>query len=324
MLFSNNKKTYVPYVLLSLFILIVIAGGVFGYSQLRRLQGELAAVKQNVSQVQEQYQSSQAQVDQLVSGYAELSARPTEVVRREVIKQKSQDEQLTDAVARVAPAVVSIVVAKDVPQLEVVYVNPFGDDPMFRDFGFRIPTYRQKGTQEKKVGSGTGFIVSNKGYLITNRHVVEDADARFTALLTDGSQKQAEVVYRDPDIDIAVLKIEGNGFTSVRLGNSETVKLGQSVFAVGNALGEYNNSVSVGIVSGLNRTITASSGFEMETLENVIQTDAAINPGNSGGPLVNLNGEVVGVNVAVTRGAQNIGFAIPINAIQSVVDKVVT
>jgi len=320
----QNKPRKEPNGLLIILILMVAGTIIASFFDYQLMDKRLTTIEQTAQQNSEQYQKMQAQIDQLASGYVELQERPNEVVRREIIRQKSQDEQLTDAVAQIAPAVVSIVVAKDVPLLEIVYENPFGDDPFFRDFGFRIPRYRQKGTQEKEVGSGTGFIIREDGYIITNRHVVADAEARFTVLLTDGSQKEAEVIYRDPKIDIAVMKIKGSGFTAAGFGDSGSLKLGQSVFAVGNALGEYNNSVSVGIISGLNRTITASGGFGTETLENVIQTDAAINPGNSGGPLVTLNGEVIGVNVATTRGADNISFAIPINTIKEIISQVVS
>lgn len=243
-----------------------------------------------------------------------------ETVRREVIKEKSQEELLTSAVQKMGASVVSIVVTKDVPKLEVVYVNPFGDDPYFKDFGFRIPQYQQKGFETQKIGAGTGFIVGKFGYILTNRHVAQDKEAHYTVLLSDGSQKEAQVVYRDEKNDIALLKISGQ-YSFVELGNSDALKLGQSVFAVGNALGEYSNSVSVGIISGLNRSIEASNGSQVEKLENVIQTDAAINPGNSGGPLVDLNGKVIGVNVATVIGSQNIGFAIPINAVKNIIEE---
>jgi len=291
---------------------------VSGYFAYQKLDSRLAGVEQQFSQIE----SLQKQIDQLAEGYAALQERPTEVVRREVIRQKSQDELLTEAVAKVAPAVVSIVVTKDVPRLEVVYVNPFGDDPFFKDFGFRIPVYRQKGTEEKEVGAGTGFLIRPDGVIVTNRHVVDDPQARFTVLLSDGSQKPARVLYRDPNIDIAFLKIDGSGYQYAELGDSDSLKLGQSVFAIGNALGEYNNSVSVGIISGLNRNIQASNGVYTEKLQGVIQTDAAINPGNSGGPLTDLAGKVIGVNVATVQGSENIGFAIPINVVKSIINKV--
>lgn len=233
---------------------------------------------------------------------------------------KSQDELLTSAVAKIAPAVVSIVVSKDVPKLEVTYENPFGNDPFFKDFNYRVPVYRQKGTVSQKVGAGTGFIVSSDGYILTNRHVVSDTNATYTALLSDGTQKSGRVVFRDSKNDIALLKIEGAIFKTVTLGNSANLKLGQTVVAIGNALGEYNNSVSVGIISGLNRTIEAGSGQSRETLAGVIQTDAAINPGNSGGPLITTNGEVIGVNVATVIGSSNISFSIPINTAKELID----
>lgn len=232
---------------------------------------------------------------------------------------KSRDEQLTDAVARVSPSVVSIVISKDVPQLEVVYTNPFGNDPFFKDFNVRVPTYRQKGVKRQKVGAGTGFLVTQNGYIITNKHVVLDEEASYTVLLSDGSQKPGKVVYRDTVLDIALVKMEGSNFKHVTLGNSDSLKLGQTVIAIGNALGEYNNSVSVGIISGLNRSIQAGGGNGfVEQLKGVIQTDAAINPGNSGGPLLDMNGNVVGVNVATVMGSNNISFSIPINKVKDV------
>lgn len=230
---------------------------------------------------------------------------------------KTQDQLLTAAVAKVSPSVVSVVISKNVPQLEVVYKNPFGDDPFFKDFNVRVPTYRQKGTKKEKVGAGTGFIITSDGYIATNKHVVEDEKAEYTVLLSDGSQKNAKVYYRDPVNDVAIIKIEGTKYKPVKLGNSDNIKLGQTVIAIGNALGEYNNSVSVGIISGLDRSIQASNqGGKNEQLKHVIQTDAAINPGNSGGPLIDLEGNAVGVNVATVVGSQSIGFSIPINAIR--------
>jgi len=252
--------------------------------------------------------------------YTQLKEKPTEIVRREIIKENSQDGQLVEAVSKIVPAVVSIVIGKDVPQYEIIYVNPFGDDPFFKAFDVRIPQYRKRGTTEQKVGTGSGFLISPNGYIVTNRHVLGDPSDRYYVLLSSGVQKQAVVIYKDSDIDIAILKIEGSNYPFVTLGDSDKLKLGQTVFAVGNALGEYNNSVSVGIISGLNRNINAFGGNVSERLRGVIQTDAAINPGNSGGPLVNLNGEVVGVNVAYNQNAQNIGFSIPINSIKNIIN----
>ncbi len=144
--------------------------------------------------------------------------------------------------------------------------------------------------------------------------MVIDAKAEYTVLTNDGKKYPAKVVARDPVLDLAVLKVSGTNFPAVTLGNSDGVKLGQTAIAIGNALGEFRNTVSVGVISGLARTVTASGpGVGVEKIQGVLQTDAAINPGNSGGPLLNLRGEVIGINTAIAQGAQNIGFAIPIN-----------
>jgi len=270
---------------------------------------------------------SDQKINALESRLEEVSQQKSivkeETVRREVIIQKSQQELLTAAVAKVSSAVVSIVVSKDVPKLEITYVNPFGDDPFFKNFGFQVPVYQQKGTEKQQIGAGTGFLINSNGYILTNRHVVQDTAADYTVLLADGSQKTAQVVWRDPNNDIAIIKIPGSGYPIEQLGDSASLQLGQSVFAVGNALGEYSNSVSVGIISGLNRTIQASdSNGAVENLSGVIQTDAAINPGNSGGPLADLNGKVIGVNVATVVGSNNISFSIPINNAKSIINSV--
>jgi serine protease Do len=165
---------------------------------------------------------------------------------------------------------------------------------------------------------GCGFIVSADGMIVTNKHVVADKEASYTVFTNDGKKYKAKVLARDPMQDVAIVKIEATGLPVVKLGDSDGIRLGQAAVAIGNALGEYRNTVSVGIISGLARTVTASSqgGSDSETLEGVIQTDAAINPGNSGGPLINLKGEVIGINTAVVSGANNIGFSIPINNVK--------
>lgn len=261
-------------------------------------------------------------IDGLLKGYADLQNKSLEVVRQEITKQKSQDQILTEAVAKITPAVASIVITKDVPKLEVVYVNPFGDDPFFNDVNVRVPRYIQKGTEEKKVGAGTGFLISSSGFIATNRHVVDDPAAKYTVLLSDGTQKEASIIYIDDKVDFAIIKVEGASYKYVNLGDSSAIKLGQAVFAVGNALGEYNNSVSTGIISGLNRNIQASDSSGTETLTGVIQTDAPINPGNSGGPLVTLDGDVIGINVATVVGSNNISFSIPVNMIKDKISAV--
>lgn len=229
----------------------------------------------------------------------------------------SREAAIISAVEKANPAVASIIISKDVPKLELYYEEPFGNDPFFNNFNLKIPRYRQKGTEKKQVGAGTGFLVTKDGLLITNKHVVTDQDAEYAVLLSDGQQYVGTVLARDPLNDIAFVKIEGKDFPYINLGDSDKIKLGQTVIAIGNALGEFQNSVSTGIVSGLKRTINAGNqyGQSVEQLENVIQTDAAINPGNSGGPLLDLQGEVIGVNVAVAS-AQNIGFSLPVNDIK--------
>lgn len=243
-----------------------------------------------------------------------------EIAQRQDAIGKTGSALITSAVAKATPSVVSIVISKDVPQLQVVYENPFGTDPFFQNLGFQIPVYRQKGVAKEKVGAGSGFLITKDGYILTNRHVVDDANATYTVLLADGRELPAKVIYKDPGNDIAIVKIDGTGYTPVSFGDSGLLELGQTVIAIGNALGEYNNSVSVGIVSGLNRTIEASDNAGgTEKLSGVIQTDAAINPGNSGGPLVDTTGGVIGINVATVVGSNNVSFSIPINTVKSIV-----
>ena len=239
---------------------------------------------------------------------------------------QKQEYTVIDTVKKTNPAVVSIVITKEVPKYEV-YVdpnknaNPFGD--FFPGFNFNIPQYRQNGTEKKEVGGGSGFFVSSDGLLVTNRHVVSADNVEYTVYTNDGKKYEAKVIARDQVYDIALLKVSGSGFTYLTLGDSDTLEIGQTVVAIGNALAEFKNSVSVGVISGLSRSITAGDASgKTELLDKVIQTDAAINPGNSGGPLLNLAGQVIGVNVAVAQGGENIGFALPINMVKSAIDSV--
>ena len=151
--------------------------------------------------------------------------------------------------------------------------------------------------------------------ILTNKHVVFDTAAEYTVVTNDGKEYAGHVLARDPISDIAVVKIEAKDLPVIALGDSTKLELGQTVIAIGNALGMFRNSVSKGIISGMARSISAALGTEgeMEHLRGVLQTDVAINQGNSGGPLINLNGEAIGINTAIIFGAQNIGFAIPIN-----------
>jgi len=166
---------------------------------------------------------------------------------------------------------------------------------------------------------GTGFIVEASGLILTNKHVVSAENARYRVILKDGTDYEVQEIHRDPFVDLAILKINASSLPTVTLGDSSALKVGQTAVAIGNALGKFSNTVTVGVISGIGRGITASSGLgQSEVLDDVIQTDAALNPGNSGGPLLNLSGEVIGINVATTVGAENIGFAIPVNAVKTV------
>jgi serine protease Do len=225
------------------------------------------------------------------------------------------EKQITQVIKEVSPAVVSVIVSKDVPVLEQYMEDPFED--FFGEnspFDFKIPQYRQNGTEKQEIGGGTGFVVGRDGLILTNKHVVEDQEADYTVFTNDGEKHEAQVITRDPLQDVAFLKVADLDIQPLKLGDSENLAIGQTVITIGNALGEFRNTVSVGVISGLRRNIVASSQLgRTEKLDQLIQTDAAINRGNSGGPLINIKGEVIGINTAMASGAENIGFAIPIN-----------
>lgn len=215
------------------------------------------------------------------------------------------------------PAVVAIKIYREVPVYRTVYENPFGN--AFP--GFMMPRQVQVGTSRREVGGGSGFFVTSRGVIVTNKHVVNADQADFEVVTNSGDVYKAQVLYISDKIDIAVLKIPVNNVPYLRFGNSDNLEIGEPVVAIGNALAQFSNSVSSGIISGLSRTITASSGGSIEQLERVIQTDAAINPGNSGGPLINRKGEVIGVNVAVALNGQNIGFALTANSVKAEINQ---
>lgn len=246
----------------------------------------------------------------------------------------TQESLIINAVKEHNPAVVSIIVSKNVPKYETYYLQQQQQNPLnnffgqnaFPNFLYNIPQQRQNGTEKKEIGGGSGFFVSANGLIVTNRHVVEDKAAEYTVFTNDGVKHEARVIARDSILDIALIKIEPisiEGYPYLELGDSDSLSVGQSVIAIGNALGEFRNTVSVGVVSGLARSIVAGDASgKSESLDQVIQTDAAINPGNSGGPLLNLQGKVIGVNVAVANGSQSIGFALPVNNIRTAIESV--
>lgn len=258
------------------------------------------------------------------------------VIQKEYEPQTTQEMKIIKVVEEVSPAVVSIIISKDLPIIVEYFENPFENFEQFfgQQFDIKIPRYRQEGTEKKQVGGGTGFIVSSDGMVLTNKHVVLDQEADYTVLTNDGQTFPAQILAIDPIQDLAVLKInseakineqggfEQKPFTIAKLGDSSQLQIGQTVITIGNALGEFRNTVSVGVISGLGRQVTASGGDFVETIEDVIQTDAAINRGNSGGPLLNLKGEVIGINTAMALEAENIGFAIPINKAKRDIEQV--
>jgi len=230
------------------------------------------------------------------------------------------------AVKKVSPSVVSIIVSKDLNNLYNITgpgMFPFNDF-----FGFNMPNYEYSEDEEnksgkQKVGGGTGFIISEDGLILTNKHVVSDDDAEYTVITNDGKEYEAKVLASDFLNDIAIVKIEAQGMSVVELGDSDSLQIGQTVIAIGNSLAEYSNTVTKGVVSGIGRKVEAGNGRgASEVLEEAIQTDAAINPGNSGGPLINLSGEVIGINTAVNMEGQLIGFAIPVNQAKRIIESV--
>lgn len=231
---------------------------------------------------------------------------------------------IPDMVAKANPAVVSITITKDVPTYKQTYINPFQG---FGGMGMNIqvPQLQQDGTQSQEVGGGSGFLISSDGYIVTNNHVVSDSTATYTVYTTDGTSYPAKVIATDSTLDIALVKIDATNLPYLSFADSDKIELGDTVVAIGNALDQFRNTVSVGVVSGLSRTIAAGDTYgNSEELDGIIQTDAAINPGNSGGPLLDVNGNVVGVNVAMAGNSQNIGFSLPANSIKDAIESMKT
>ena len=229
------------------------------------------------------------------------------------VKIVSEESAIIDAIDKALPSVVTIGIKKTTRSSDVFEINPF--DPL-------SPLRRTPGEEreiERNIGSGFA-IASN--LIITNKHVVSDTEAEYTILTNNGDTFKALEISRDPLNDLAIVKVDTKNLKPIELSDSSILKLGQRAIAIGTPLGEFTNTVTTGIVSGLGRGITAGSPYEgfVERLDNVIQTDAAINPGNSGGPLINLQGKVIGVNTAVSQSSENIGFAIPANVVRELLE----
>ena len=255
-----------------------------------------------------------------------------QVLSENKIQAVVEDSATTQAVKKVSPSVVSIIISKDLSKL----YNSTGTNPFFPGFSFPfgfsfgspVPTAPSEGdksgeSNKQEIGGGTGFIISEDGLILTNKHVVSDKEAEYTVLINDNQKYDAKVIATDQFLDIAVIKIEAKGLPMVELGDSDTIELGQTVIAIGNVLGEYKNTVTKGVISGVGRRVVAgNNNGGSEVIEEAIQTDAAINPGNSGGPLVNLAGQVIGINTAVSGEGQLIGFTIPINVAKQAIESV--
>ena len=215
-----------------------------------------------------------------------------------------EESAVINVVEKVSPSVVSIAIENR--QL----LDPF----------FGVP---RSGNQQS--GIGTGFVVGADGLILTNKHVVSQEGEKYIAIIrsNNGDEKKYEVkkIHRDPFNDLALIQVDASGLTPIEFGDSDHLKVGQKVIAIGNALGQFENTVTVGIVSGLGRGVAPIDPLTgvAERLDDLVQTDAAINPGNSGGPLVNIGGQVIGMNTAVAS-AENIGFAIKINIAKQLID----
>ncbi len=236
--------------------------------------------------------------------------------KQEVTKVVNEESVVIDVVDKVSASVVTIGISKTQNVGQVFEINPMDPFSIFRQQP--QPPQQQKIEQD----IGTGFIISSDGMIATNKHVVADTQAQYRVITKDDKTYQVQKIFRDPVNDLAILQIGATGLKPVTMGDSSNLKVGQFVIAIGTALGEFRNTVTTGVISGLGRGISAGSPFEgsVERLDNVIQTDAAINPGNSGGPLLNSGGQVIAVNAAVAQSGQNIGFAIPINVIKDSLD----
>lgn len=231
-------------------------------------------------------------------------------IPQEKVKIVSEESVVIDTVKKVGPSVVTVSAT-----IQRQVISPFDFGP----FSFGLP---EESTPEPQ-DIGSGFIVTADGLIVTNKHVVSNVGGKYQIVTNNDKKYDVQKIYRDPLNDVAILKIDpsqnkGIKLIPIALGDSSKLQVGQFVIAIGTALGEFRNTVTTGVISGLGRGITAGSQFEgfAEKLDNVIQTDAAINPGNSGGPLLNSSSQVIGINTAVASQGQNIGFALPINVVK--------
>lgn len=216
-------------------------------------------------------------------------------------------------IANALPSVVTIKISKSSTDYSIEFdpSNPFSP--------FKSVPHQTQISQN----IGSGFIVKGNGVIVTNKHVVADTSAQYIVITNDGKEYPVTDIKTSSTDDLALLKINASNLSVIKLGDSTNLMLAETVYAIGTPLGQFTNTVTNGIISGLGRGITAGSRYEgyVEKLDDVIQTNAAINPGNSGGPLINSQGEVIGINTAIAQGGQNIGFAIPVNVIKNFLSK---
>lgn len=235
------------------------------------------------------------------------------------VAQNAEEKQTVEVVAKANPAVVSVIAMSDQPMINPEQLRFFDFFSPYLDLDLNLPSQNNK----RQVGAGSGFFVSEDGLIVTNKHVVDNETFEYSVVTSEGESFPATVIAKDAIYDVAILKIDVANAPFLEFGNSDEIALGESVIAIGNALAEFSNSITKGVVSGLSRSVVAHGQVgQTEFLENVIQTDAGINPGNSGGPLLSLSGKVIGVNVAVAVDSENIGFALPANLVQRIVQSV--
>ncbi|MFA7319710.1 MAG: trypsin-like peptidase domain-containing protein [Parcubacteria group bacterium] len=308
---SRNEVSQNPKPGRILFAVVVLAVSVFISATVGGLFGFLAA--KNGADLLGKIRSGRIE-----SLFSEKQVSQPAQIRQNIVQE---DSAVIDVVKRTSPSVVSIVISKDIPAVTSDYFDPFGF--FSQGSGNRDGNGATGNAQKQDIGGGTGFFITADGMIVTNRHVVDDSNASYTVVTSDDKKYPAKVLAVDPVGDIAVIKIEGDNFPTLELGDSGTVQVGETVVAIGNSLGQFSNTVSRGIISGLKRNVTAGGEIgQAENLTGIIQTDAAINPGNSGGPLLDIDGKVIGINVAIASGAQNIGFAIPSDQVTKIIDQV--
>lgn len=291
----NRSNPFLFVALVAAFVFGSVAGGVVG--------GYFGATKFSGNGI----------IERIIEKDRVISADSARAVAR------AEEEATIQVVEQATSAVVSIIISKEVAINSNPFIFPLDE------FGFFDiqPAPQSNGQKVKRdIGAGTGFVVSTNGLIVTNKHVVNDEKATYTVVMNDGKKYDATVLARDPVVDVAVVKIEATGLTTLEFGDSDKIRVGQTVIAIGNALSEFQNSVTKGVISGLNRRIIASGSGMSEVIEEALQTDAAINPGNSGGPLLDLDGRIIGMNTAVERNGQLIGFAIPSNVVKRIAESV--